>query len=58
MELIYYEEFSTKKEAKAREKQIKSWKGGEPFKNLLEGSPRLRRDLSRWKREIPPSPQG
>ena len=47
LELIHYEEFRTKKEAKAREKKIKSWKGGEPFKNLLVGSPRLRRDLSR-----------
>lgn len=43
-ELIYYEEFSTIKEAKAREKQFKSWKGGEALKYLLKSSPRLRRD--------------
>lgn len=41
MKVAYYEEFNTKKEAKQREKQVKSWKGGNAFKNLLKGSPRL-----------------
>ncbi len=41
--LIYSESYSNKESAKARELQIKSWKGGAPFKALIEGSPRLRR---------------
>ncbi|UCH10682.1 MAG: GIY-YIG nuclease family protein [Fidelibacterota bacterium] len=59
MELIYTEEFKRKADAKAREQQLKSWKGGEPFQALIGGSraplpagqkafgggsPRLRRD--------------
>ena len=34
-QLIYFEEYQTKREALRREKQIKSYKGGEAFKNLL-----------------------
>ncbi|MEE9162887.1 MAG: GIY-YIG nuclease family protein [Candidatus Neomarinimicrobiota bacterium] len=44
LELVYSEEFPHKRAAKERERQIKSWKGGEGLKNLMEGSPRLRRD--------------
>ena len=44
MELIYVEEYGTKREAKARELQLKSWKGGEAFKNLIEDSSRRWRD--------------
>ena len=33
--LIYKEEFNVKEEAFLREKQIKSYKGGEAFKKLL-----------------------
>ncbi len=33
-ELIYYEEFQTKQEALKREKEIKSYKGGNSFKKL------------------------
>ena len=44
LELIYSEEFDTKKEAKAREEKQKSWKGGIALKNLLKSSPRLWRD--------------
>ena len=40
LDLIYLEEFESKREAKARECQIKSWKGGESFKRLMESSPR------------------
>ena len=39
LDLIYLEEFESKRDAKARECQIKSWKGGESFKRLIEGSP-------------------
>ncbi|MEJ7610826.1 MAG: GIY-YIG nuclease family protein [Ferruginibacter sp.] len=35
--LILTEEFQDKEQALRREKQIKSWKGGSPFKKLLEG---------------------
>ena len=42
--LIYWETYSKKGEAKLRELQIKSWKGGEAFKKLIGGSPRLWRD--------------
>ena len=38
MDLIYLEEFESKWDAKARECQIKSWKGGESFKRLIGGS--------------------
>jgi len=34
--LVYYEEFQTKREALKREKLIKSFKGGEVFKRLLD----------------------
>ena len=34
--LIYKEQFDTKSEAWKREKQIKSYKGGEAFKKLIE----------------------
>ena len=34
-ELIYFEECNSKKEALIREKQIKSFKGGQAFKKLL-----------------------
>jgi len=34
-ELIYKEEYSTLKEARKREKEIKSYKGGNAFKRLL-----------------------
>lgn len=44
MKLIYFEEYDEKSVAKAREKQIKSYKGGEAFLKLI-GSPRLRRGL-------------
>ena len=44
LELLYSEEYESKRDAKAREAQIKSWKGGDAFKNLLISSPRLRRD--------------
>ena len=33
--LVHQEEYLTKKEAKNREKQIKSYKGGEAFKRLI-----------------------
>ena len=33
--LIYFEECNSKKEALIREKQIKSFKGGEAFKKLI-----------------------
>ena len=36
-ELIYTEEYSTKTEAERREKEIKSYKGGNSFKKLIEG---------------------
>lgn len=35
--LIYSEVFSTKAEAEKREKQIKSYKGGNAFKKLIQG---------------------
>ena len=35
--LIQFEPYETKEEALKREKQIKSWKGGEAFKKLLAG---------------------
>ena len=35
--LVLFEEYETKEEALKREKQIKSWKGGEPFKRLVYG---------------------
>ena len=49
LKIVYLEELNTIKEAKLREKQIKSYKGGEAFRKLINypGSPRLWRDLSR-----------
>ncbi len=44
LELIYWEEYQSKRRAKERERQIKSWKGGDAFKRLIQGSPRRRRD--------------
>jgi putative endonuclease len=35
--LIHTEEFTTKTEAKSREREIKSYKGGNAFKKLIEG---------------------
>ncbi len=35
--LILVEEFKNREEALKREKQIKSWKGGNAFKQLTEG---------------------
>ena len=34
-ELVYYEKYNNKKRALQREKQIKSYKGGEAFKKLI-----------------------
>ena len=36
-ELILFEEYNSKEGALKREKQIKSWKGGNAFQILLEG---------------------
>jgi putative endonuclease len=36
-ELVLSEEYMTREEALRREKQIKSWKGGEAFKRLIRG---------------------
>jgi putative endonuclease len=36
--LILSKVYETRKEALAREKQIKSWKGGNSFKKLIEGT--------------------
>ena len=36
--VIYTEKFNTMEEAREREKQIKSWKGGNAFKKLLAKS--------------------
>jgi putative endonuclease len=36
--LVLTEEYPTREEALVREKQIKSWKGGEAFKKLLRGT--------------------
>jgi putative endonuclease len=35
--LVLFEEYVSKAEALKREKQIKSWKGGEAFKRLVAG---------------------
>ncbi|NCT76724.1 MAG: GIY-YIG nuclease family protein [Chitinophagaceae bacterium] len=35
--LVLYESFATKEEALKREKQIKSWKGGAAFNQLIAG---------------------
>ena len=40
LKIIYFEEYNDKKEAKLREKQIKSYKGGKAFSELI-GSPRF-----------------
>ncbi|MBD3281292.1 GIY-YIG nuclease family protein [Candidatus Uhrbacteria bacterium] len=37
--LIYLEKFQTKSEAYIREKELKSYKGGEAFKRLLRSNP-------------------
>lgn len=37
LEIIYEESYSTASEAYAREKQIKSYKGGKAFGNLIHG---------------------
>ena len=37
-ELVRTEEFTTREAALKREKQIKSWKGGEAFKRLIGGT--------------------
>ena len=34
-EIVYYEEYNSKTEGIKREKQIKSYKGGVAFKNLV-----------------------
>jgi putative endonuclease len=34
--IIYVENFTSMIEARKREKQIKSWKGGNAFKNLVK----------------------
>ncbi|MGC9365067.1 MAG: hypothetical protein ACP5FZ_10915 [Fidelibacterota bacterium] len=49
MKIVYFERFTSLSEAKLRENQIKSYKGGEAFKKLIgfPGSSRLRRDVSR-----------
>ena len=36
-EIVLIEEYSSKLEAIKREKQIKSWKGGEAFRKLISG---------------------
>ena len=36
-QIVLIEEFSTRSLALQREKQIKSWKGGNAFKNLIRG---------------------
>jgi putative endonuclease len=36
-EIVLSEEYMTREEALRREKQIKSWKGGEAFKRLIRG---------------------
>ncbi len=37
LKLVYNEEFLTKKEAMKRERKIKSYKGGNEFKKLING---------------------
>jgi putative endonuclease len=46
LRIVYREEFNTIQQAKKRELEIKSYKGGEAFRKLINppGSPRLRRD--------------
>ena len=53
LDLIYAEEFDSKRDAKVREGQIKSWRGGEAFKRLI-GGPRR----SRLRRVFAPLPAG
>jgi putative endonuclease len=36
--LVLFEEFESRNDALRREKEIKSWKGGNKFKQLIEGS--------------------
>ena len=35
--LVLFEKYDSKEEALKREKQIKSWKGGESFKKMIAG---------------------
>ena len=35
--LVLFEEYADRNEAIKREKQLKSWKGGEAFQNLISG---------------------
>ena len=51
--LVYKEEFLTKKEAWQREKQIKSYKSGQAFKNLFKNgrvaySPKANPPRAEW----------
>jgi putative endonuclease len=43
LKLIYYDQYATLKDAKDREKQIKSYKGGVAFQKVIstQGSPRF-----------------
>jgi putative endonuclease len=36
-ELVLFEEYQNRSEALRREKQIKSWKGGNSFRKLIQG---------------------
>jgi putative endonuclease len=45
-ELILVETFDNKQIALRREKEIKSWKGGNKFKNLISGSSPAQRDTT------------
>jgi putative endonuclease len=36
--LLLVEEYNTREKALKREKQVKSWKGGNAFKQLIEGT--------------------
>ncbi len=38
-EIVYFEEFDKKTEARKRENQIKAYKNGEAFKKLLRSNP-------------------
>ena len=41
LKLVYSEEYKTLKEARCRELEIKSYKGGNAFKKLIEGRPAI-----------------
>jgi putative endonuclease len=45
-EIVLIEEFPSRKEALKREKELKSWKGGIKFKQLIKGSSPARRDTT------------